>query len=76
MSMIKRLLQKIRFDVEIKLTQGYENNIGLCQQYPLKHLMHEYDIRAKKTREEINCRENKSNVKFHRYHRLKRRKIV
>ena len=36
---IKRILKKIKFDVEIKLIKGHENNIGEYRRNPTKHLI-------------------------------------
>ena len=46
--MIKKLLSKIKFDIEIKLLKGPENQIGLCSRNPLKYLLKECDTKIRK----------------------------
>ena len=42
-AMIKKLLQKIKFDVEISLEKGHGKIIGSYQINPLKYLLRECD---------------------------------
>ena len=62
---IKRLLKDIKFEVEIKLLKGHEENIGLYQRNQLKHLIRQCDQRAKKKREGITNEMNITNVKYY-----------
>ena len=45
--------------------KGHEKQIGTHDQHPLKQLMRECDMRARKTREEIREKMNENNIKFH-----------
>ena len=69
-AMIKKLLMRIKFEVEMRLVKEYENEIGLYYHQPIKHLIKECDMAARKTREEINEWENNDNIKFYRYYSL------
>ena len=62
--MIKKLLIRIKFEVEIRLVKEYENEIGLYHHQLIKNLIKECDMARRKTREEINKRENNDNIKF------------
>ena len=74
--MIKRLLKKIEFEVEIKLVWGHESNVGKYYRYPIKHLIKHCDSKARKKREEINSEVNMSNIKFYGAYNLKKEGIV
>ena len=60
---IKRLLKKIKFDVEINLIRGHENNIGEYRRNPTKHLIKNCDARARIKRENIEIEESENNIK-------------
>ena len=47
-SMIKKLIGKIKFKVEIQLVKGHEDKIGQYNTNPLKHLIKEYDEKVRK----------------------------
>ena len=64
-AMIKKLLEKIKFEVEIELVRGYEKEIETYRQQTLKHLICECNQSARRTREEIYKRDNISNIKFY-----------
>ena len=74
--MIKRLMKKIKFKVEIKLTRGYKSNIDDYQQYLIKHLIQQCDRKARKMREDIGLELNESNIKFYGCYSLKKEGIV
>ena len=59
---IKSLLEKIKFDVEIKLIRGHESNIGSYRNNPIKYLIKKCDERARRIRENIELEERESNV--------------
>ena len=42
-AIIERLQKKIKFDVELVLVKGHNNDIGMHSQYPLKYLVIERD---------------------------------
>ena len=46
-SMIKKLIGKIKFEVEIQLVKEQENQIGRYNIYLLKHLIKECDKKAR-----------------------------
>ena len=50
---IKRIIKKIKFKVEIQLLRGHKENIGQYRQNQLKYLIKQCDRRARKKREEI-----------------------
>ena len=63
--MIKRLLRKIKFEVKIHLLWGHDENIGEYWQNPLKHLIKQYDRKARKKREEIESEVCNNNIKYY-----------
>ena len=60
---IKRLLKKIKFDIEIKLIRGHKNNIGEYRRNPTKHLIKNCDTKARIKRENIEKEEIEKNIK-------------
>ena len=73
---IKKLLNKMQFEVEIILVCGHEKEIGMHRQQPLKHLIRECNQSARKTREEINKRDNETNIKFYSYYSIQRKVVL
>ena len=71
-AMIKYQLKKIKFEVKIKLIRGHEKQIGTYEQNPTKHLIKECDREARKTREKIKMKSNKTNIKFNGSYCIKR----
>ena len=62
--MIKKLLQKIKFDIEISLEKGHGKIIGRYQTNPLKYLLRECDKTSREMQEGARERQNKTNLKF------------
>ena len=63
-AMMKHVMKKIKFEAQIKLVKGHEEQIGTHDQNPLKHLMRDCDRRARKTREEISKKNKKEQHKI------------
>jgi len=45
--MIKKLIGKMKFEVKIQLVKEHEDQIGQYNTNPLKHLIKEYDEKAR-----------------------------
>jgi len=73
---IKRILKRIKFDVEIKLIPGHGNNIGSYRDNPLKHLIKKCDERARRKRENIELEEARDNIKYYGNYVLSKNDIV
>jgi len=63
--MIKRLLRKIKFDININLVCRHENEIEQYRLQPLKHLIKECDLKSRYAREEVLRNESITNVKYY-----------
>jgi len=74
--MIKKLLEKIKIEVEIELVRGYEKEIRIYRQQLLKYLIQECDQSTRRTREEIHRRDNISNIKFYGYYSLEQKGLL
>ena len=75
-AMIKRLLERIKFEVSIILVRGHEENIEQHQIQPLKHLLKECDNQARKERENLSTRDRDANMKYCRMCALMREDIA
>ena len=64
--MIKKLINKINFNVMLELVQGYENKIEECRVQPLKHAIKEYDVKSKNARENALEKERDTSIKHYR----------
>jgi len=73
---IKRLLKKIKFDIEINLIRGHENNIGEYRRNPTKHLIKNCDARARIKRENIEIEESENNIKWYGNYALTRNNVA
>jgi len=73
---IKKLLSKIRFNVVLKLVRGHEEEIEQYQLQPLKHLIRECDMKAKKEREDVMNRDRDTNIKYYGSYALKKENVV
>ena len=70
---IKRLLEKIKFEIQIELVKGHKKPEGNYQQKPLQHLILECDQEATKQRERISEKNQIHNIKFEGFCALKLR---
>ena len=62
--MIKHLLSKIKFKVEIELMRGHEKGIIRYQNEPVKQLIQFYDKEAEEARENARLKTNETNIRF------------
>ena len=53
MSMIKKLLKKVNFEIVLTLVKEHEKDSGTCQEKLLLHLLRLYDNKAVETRENV-----------------------
>ena len=70
---IKRLLEKIKFEIQIELVKEHKKPEGNYQLKPLQHLIVECDQEATKQREKINEKNQIHNIKFEGFCALKLR---
>ena len=69
-TIIKQLIKKIKFEVDIKMVKGHKEQIGTHNQNPLKK---KYAIVMQtQERGEISMKTNKNNIKFYISYRVKR----
>ena len=64
-TMIKWVLRKIKFKVEISIEKGHRKQIELYCSHPLKHLIKECDRNAREMQENTHSKEHKTNIKFY-----------
>ena len=75
-SMIKRLFDKIKFNVVLQLMRGHEESIERYQTQPLKHLIRECDTNAKEERLNAMHRERDANVKYFGSYAIMKDRVV
>ena len=69
---IKKILKKIKFEVEIKLMRGYEKGGVNYQQDPVKWLIQKCNKFTKKARENARSINNETNIKFYGCYSIKK----
>lgn len=75
-AMIKRSLDKIKFNAVLKLMRGHEDSTERYQLQPLKHLIRECDIKSKEERINAINRERDANLKYFRSHAIMKENAV
>jgi len=75
-AMIKQLIRKINFDVEIKLIRGHEKGVVHYQNEPVKWLIRQCDKEAEQAREEARTQSRDSNIKYYGRYSLMKDGIV
>ena len=73
---IKKLLQKIKFEVKISYAKGHQNQIGAHRVNSLRHLIKECHKQARGMQETALSKENATNVECHGYYRLIEDRII
>jgi len=69
-AMIKRELEKIKFNVESKYIKSHDKIKGTWRQEPLLHLIKECDSKAREIRETIKEKVGNTNIKYFGYYTL------
>ena len=64
-SRIKELLEKIKFDIKLRLVRGHDDPTKQFNSQPLKHLIRECDLKARKTRTDVDNFDQTTNIKFY-----------
>ena len=73
-AMIKQIIKKIKFEIELKLVKGHKKQIRTYYQNPLKHLHCECDRRVRQAREEISNKMSNMSINFYRSYSIKRKR--
>ena len=68
--MIKKLIGKIKFEVEIQLVKEYKDQIDQYNTNPLKHLIKECDKKVRKIRQNVLRNNRTMNIKYYECYRL------
>ena len=75
-ALIKQLMKKINFEVEIKLMRGHEKGVVRYENEPVKWLIRQCDKEAEQAREEAMKQMRESNIKYYGRYSLMKDSIV
>ena len=67
---------KVNFEIVLALVKGHNKNSGTCQYKPLLHLLQLCDNKAAETRENIEMKLWRTNIKFYSLRSLERRGML
>jgi len=69
---IKRIMDKVSFEIEIRLIRGHEAPKEPYQVEPLTYLIREYNLKARKGREKLYTKEDIYNIKYFGVYAIKK----